>query len=180
MTQSGTGKSSAVKLDPPRFVSGKAMLIGGLKEHFTPETMNTIPQLWQRFVPHIGSIPGQLGRVAYGLFANMTANPFGFDYLVGVEVSGTAGLPAGFSYVSVPAQRYVVFSHPGHVSNIRETIDAANKWLPTSGLSAAQPGRDLPLMLERYGKDSTHKPAAETLRSGGPSRNKVVAFLLFL
>ena len=152
MTQSGTGQSSAVKLDPPRFVTGKAMPIAGLKERFTSETMNDITQLWQRFVPHIGHTPGQVGRVAYGLFANMTSNPFGFDYMVGVEVSSTSGLPAGFSHVSIPAQRYVVFSHHGPVSNIRDTIDAVHKWFLTSGLSGAQAGQDLPVMLERYGE----------------------------
>jgi AraC family transcriptional regulator len=152
MTQSGTGQSSSVKLDPPRFVSGKAMPIAGLKVRFTSETMNNIAQLWLRFVPHIGHTSGQVGRVAYGLFANMTSNPFGFDYMAGVEVSSTSGLPAGFSHVTMPAQRYVVFSHHGPVSNIRDTIDAAHKWFVTSGLSAAQAGHDLPVMLERYGE----------------------------
>ncbi|HEY1469484.1 MAG TPA: GyrI-like domain-containing protein [Candidatus Acidoferrum sp.] len=152
MTQSGAGQSSVVKLDPPSFVTGKAMVIAGLKERFTSETMDNIAQLWQRFVPHIGHIPGQVGRVGYGVFANMTANPFGFDYMAGVEVSSTSGLPAGFSHVNVPEQRYVVFAHHGPVSNIRATIDAVHKWLPTSGLSAAQPGHDLPVMLERYGE----------------------------
>jgi AraC family transcriptional regulator len=152
MTLSGTGQFSAVKLDPPRFVTGKAIPIAGLKERFTSETMNNIPQLWQRFVPHIGHTPGQVGRVTYGLFANMTSNPFGFDYMVGVEVSSTSGLPAGFSYVSIPGQRYVAFSHRGPVSNIRDTIDAVHKWFLTSGFSGAQAGHDLPVMLERYGE----------------------------
>jgi len=152
MTQSGTGQSSAVKLDPPRFVTGKAMPIAGLKERFTSETMNDITQLWQQFVPHIGHVPGQVGRVAYGLFANATSNPTGFDYMAGVEVSSTSGQPAGFSHVSVPELRYVVFSHHGPVSNIRDTIDAVHKWFLTSALSGAQAGRDLPVMLERYGE----------------------------
>ena len=152
MTHSGTGQSSGVKLDPPRFVTGKEMVITGLKTQFTSETMNNIPQLWQRFVPYLGHIPGQVGRIAYGLFANMTANPFGFDYMAGVEVSSKSGLPAGFSHVNVPAQRYVVFAHYAPVSTIRETIDAAHKWLLASGLSVAEPARDLPVMLERYGE----------------------------
>jgi AraC family transcriptional regulator len=84
--------------------------------------------------------------------ANMTSNPFGLDYMAGVEVSSAAGLSAGFSHVNVPAQRYVVFSHHGPVSRIRDTIDAVHKWSHTSGVSAAQPGRDLPVMLERYGE----------------------------
>lgn len=77
-------------------------------------------------------------------------HPFGLDYMAGVDTA--AGLPAGFSHVNAPAQRFVVFSHHGRVSNIRETIDAVHKWLPTSGRSAAQPGRDLPLLMERYGE----------------------------
>jgi AraC family transcriptional regulator len=53
--------------------------------------------------------------------------------------------------VSIPAKRYVVFSHHGPVSNIR-AIDAVHKWFLTSGLSGAQAGHDLPVMLERYGE----------------------------
>jgi AraC family transcriptional regulator len=38
------------------------------------------------------------------------------------------------------------------VSNIRDTIDALHKWFLTSGLSGAQAGRDLAVILERYGE----------------------------
>jgi AraC family transcriptional regulator len=152
MTQSGTGKSPTVQLDPPHFVSAKALLIAGLKERFTSETRQDIPQLWQRFMPHFGNIHGQVGRVAYGLSSNMTSSPFGFEYMAGVEASSTAGLPAGFSHVNIPVQRNVVFSHHDHVSNIPFTLDAIHKWHQTSGLTPAPSVPDLPFVLERYGE----------------------------
>jgi len=73
----------------------------------------------------------------------------GFDYLCGVEVGNTAGLPKDFSQVRLPAGRYAVFIHRKHVSAIPETLDAIwKKWLPNSGLQAA----DSPC-FERYTKE---------------------------
>jgi AraC-like DNA-binding protein len=51
-----------------RFESGKTMLLAGLSERCGPK-MNP-PALWQRFAPHIGNIPGQVGSTAYGVICN--------------------------------------------------------------------------------------------------------------
>src|SRR5258708_322856 len=67
MNQAAMKKSHAVQLEAPRIESAKALRIAGLRERYTSETMKNIPELWSRFGPHIGKIPGQVGRVAYGL-----------------------------------------------------------------------------------------------------------------
>ena len=82
MTQTGMKKSPEMPLEP-RFENGKAMLIAGLRKHYSSETMNDIPEQWQRFVVHIGKVPNEVGRVAYGVCANFVAAPFSFDYLSG-------------------------------------------------------------------------------------------------
>jgi predicted transcriptional regulator YdeE len=64
MTQTGMKKSQEMLLEP-RFENGKAMLIAGLRKHYTSETMNDIPAQWQRFAVHIGKVPNEVGRVAY-------------------------------------------------------------------------------------------------------------------
>lgn len=86
--------------------NGKALRIAGLREHYTSETMMKLPELWQRFAPHIGNVPGQVGMVAYGLCFN-ALSPDGMDYLTGVEVSSTLGLPGEFSVATIPAQKLV-------------------------------------------------------------------------
>ena len=93
---------------PSRFEEEQPLLIAGLKQHYTPETMSRIPEQWQRFGPNIGSVPGQIDQMSYGVCYNVYGGEF--DYLTGVAVSDTSGLPADFSAFQIPAQKYAVFS----------------------------------------------------------------------
>ena len=134
----------------PRFVDGKAMIVAGMSERVTPETWDKIDKLWWRFAPHIGQVPGQIGaRVAYGAVTD-AAN--GIDYLAGVEVTSASGLPDGFTHVSLPAQRYAVFTHDGHVSKLKDTMTAIWTWLPQSGHEQARTA-GAPAFFERYGEE---------------------------
>jgi AraC family transcriptional regulator len=140
------------QLEAPRMENGKALRIVGFREHYTSETMKNIPELWMRFAPRIGNIPGQVGRVAYGLCFN-ALSPDGMDYLAGVEVSSSSDLPGDFSVANIPAQKYAVFSHREHVSKLYETLDAIHKWLPGSGLEVAGGTAGAPDFFERYSEE---------------------------
>jgi AraC family transcriptional regulator len=152
VSQATMKKSPAMQLEPPRMENGKALRIAGLREHFTPETMKDIFQLWMRFAPHIGNIRGQVGRLAYGLCFD-ALSPGGMDYLAGVEVSTSSGLPSEFSVANIPVQKYAIFSHHGHASKLYETLDAIDKWLPGSGLAAAAGVAQAPNFFERYSEE---------------------------
>ena len=117
----------------PRFESRNAFLVAGLSARYDYETCGGgIPAQWQRFAPYIGNVPGQVGTDAYGVRFN--SDDTGLDYACGVEVSDFSRLPPDLSRVRVPANRYAVFTHSGHVSAIRSTWYAIwNKWLPKSG-----------------------------------------------
>ena len=139
-----------MKLDPPRLENAKALLIAGLRTVYTPETMDDLPAQWQRFAPHIGKIPGQVGRATYGV-CWCPDDSVSISYLSGVEVSNFSSLPGDFTIVSIPAHRYAVFTHHGHVSTIRETIEAiGSQWFPESGQEPAARACDAPDFLERY------------------------------
>jgi AraC family transcriptional regulator len=133
-----------------RFVDGTSMTIAGFSERVTAETWDKIDKLWWRFAPHIGSVPGQVGRrVAYGV---VTDAGNGIDYLAGVEVSDVSGLPDGFVHARLPAQRYAVFEHQGHVSKLKDTMTAIwENWLPASGHAHARTA-GAPAFFERYGE----------------------------
>jgi AraC family transcriptional regulator len=123
-------------LAAPRFEIGRELLIAGYNETYTFVSRVNIPAQWQRFAPRVGRIPGQIGAVSYGVCWNYVPAK-GFDYLSGVEVASTEELPAGFSHVLLPAQRYAVFEHNGHVSEIPATVEAIwREWLPGSGYEA--------------------------------------------
>jgi len=141
-------KQSSAQLEPPHFENGKPLLIAGLRSHYTSETMKDLPTQWQRFVPHIGNIPGQVGRIAYGV-CWQPADGAGVEYLTGVEVSGFAGVPGDFTVVSLPAMNYAVFPHHAHVSKLYETCDAISTWLPQSGYQHAD-DPETPAFFERY------------------------------
>ena len=131
-----------------RFETGKVLLIAGIAQRYTCETSAGIPSQWQRFVPHIGSIPGQIGKTAFGVRCNCDEDG-NFDYLCGVEVPDFSTLAPGLSRVRIPAQKYAVFSHQEHVSTIRSTWTTIwTTWLPASGHELV----DAP-DFERYGEE---------------------------
>jgi AraC family transcriptional regulator len=143
--------SILAELAEPRFETRKAFLVAGLSARYDYETCGGgIPAQWQRFAPHIGNVPGQIGTDAYGVRYN--SDDSGLDYLCGVEVGEFSELPPELSRVRVPANRYAVFTHRGHISAIRSTWATVwNKWLPRSGHQLA----DAP-DFERY--DSRFDP----------------------
>lgn len=133
---------------PVRFETAGALLIAGLSQRFSAATASTIPQLWQRLVPYMDNLPQRVGAADYGICHGSDSNG-SFDYLCGFEVTQLSSLPTEFSYLRIPPQRYAVFAHATHVSELRRTIDTIYRsWLPTaSGIAPT----GLPDFIERYG-----------------------------
>jgi AraC family transcriptional regulator len=148
MSHAAAKQSPTTELKPPRFENGRALLIAGLHSHYTAETMKDLSTQWQRFAPHIGNIPGQLGRATYGICWQPREGS-GIEYLTGVEVSGFVGLPAEITVASIPAQQYAVFPHRRHVSKLYETCEAISRWLPESGHQHSDEA-ETPAFFERY------------------------------
>lgn len=141
--------TAPVTLDPPRIVQGAPMIIAGVAERYGHSGAAGIASQWQRLVPHLGSLPQQVGQATYGVMSDQRDGGASFQYLAGVEVSTTEGLPKDFSVVRVPAQTYGVFQHKGHVSTTQKTMDAIMRtWGPKSGYA---PG-DQVVFFERYGE----------------------------
>ncbi|UVJ45282.1 GyrI-like domain-containing protein [Pseudomonas sp. LS1212] len=132
---------------PVRYENGSSFIIAGLGERYTLETNSGIPALWQAFEPFIGKVPGQQGGETYGVCCNPEGDSF--EYIAGVRVSTTKGLPPRFRSVVLEPQHYAVFEHRGPISSISKTFQAIWKtWLPVSGKQAA----DTP-EFERYSAD---------------------------
>jgi AraC family transcriptional regulator len=130
-----------------RFENGGPMALVGLSIVCTESVAQDIPALWQRFGASIGKIPGQQGSTTYGVCRQDSAGRV--EYLCAVEVSGSSEVPPGFTRWDLAPQRYAVFSHPDHVSTIRETISAIYcKRLPQAGLTPA-----VAPFFERYGPE---------------------------
>ena len=121
-------------MQTPRFVELHPLLIAGIREPLHEQSGQAIPKLWENFLPYMGTIPFQIGKVAYGLCVKSNDSSNGdYYYMAGCEVSEFVNLPKELSPLIIPAHRYAVFSHDTHVSKISETIDYAfDKWLPQS------------------------------------------------
>ncbi|NQD96694.1 AraC family transcriptional regulator, partial [Pseudomonas sp. CrR25] len=113
--------TSTFELPEPRLVDERELLIAGLGERFTAERAQGIAALWQRFVPHIGRVPGQQGGETFGVCCNPDEDG-SFEYIAGVLVRRSDDLPAGWRHIQLPARRYAVFLHRGHISSIHETF----------------------------------------------------------
>jgi AraC family transcriptional regulator len=131
-----------------RFENGKVLLIAGISRRYNCETSAAIPSQWQDFFPHIGNVPRQVGKAAFGVRFN-SDDEGNFDYLCGVEVRDWSKPCSDYAHVRIGPQKYAVFSHSDHISAIRSTwITIWNKWLPESGHEVV----DAP-DFERYGEE---------------------------
>jgi AraC family transcriptional regulator len=136
-------------LPRPYFEDGKPMTIAGLREHYTGSSLNDIPALWRRWAA-LGKVPGRIGAVDYAVVFPLAD---GCDYVAGCEVRGSGDLPKELTRVEIPARRYAVFAHDGHVAMLRNTFDAIMRtWLPESGLQIAGIAEAGAYVLERYGE----------------------------
>ena len=128
--------SMLTPIDPPRIVNQQPLLIAGLNARYGQTASAQMPAQWQRFTPHLGHVPGQVGETAYGVVYNSDDTGHA-DYLTGVEVKDFSELPADWTRLRIPAQRYAVFTHRDHISSIRRTwFSIWNKGLPEAGLEA--------------------------------------------
>ena len=140
----------------PRIEQGAPFLLAGVRKRilFT-ELFSAVPLLWEELVPLL-PLPGQVGRVTYGAGCGVNEAEGWFEYMAAVEVSDFALVPAGLGRMRVPACRYAVFTHEGHVNGLRGLWERIwEDWYPTSGFQAA----DTP-DFERY--DERFDPITST------------------
>lgn len=142
-TCAGLALVDALRLDSPaappaaapRLIEHAAFTIAGMSARYNHDTSAGIPALWQRYVAH-AKMATPATPYEYGVCIDTGApHDPGFDYICGLEVAGHA--PSGLSLFEIPAQRYAVFFHAGHIAAIRSTWRAIfDDWLPASGLRA--------------------------------------------
>jgi AraC family transcriptional regulator len=126
-------KTRIVDLPAPEMKDRPAFEVVGLGTDCTFETTSAIPPLWQALNARGDEIDARPGAAAYGLC--MGAGDEGrFRYVAGLEVAKGAEVPRGMERAVVPAGRYAVFLHRGHISDIGKTCYTIwNKALPDLG-----------------------------------------------
>jgi predicted transcriptional regulator YdeE len=144
----------------PRFEDLEQLLIAGLGGQYTPDDIAGIPAQWDRFDKYLGHIEGQVGSTCYGV---CRGNREGFEYIAGVEVSDFSQIPADFTRLRLPKNRYAVFTHQGPIAEIATPGDSS--W--TSGSRPPATATPPPPNSNATDPISTRAPAES--KSGSPS-----------
>jgi AraC family transcriptional regulator len=110
-------------LAPPRIIEGRPLLIAGLSERHSNDKPEEVPAQWQRLTPYLECMPHAVGDgAAYGVVIDLFFNAESFQYLNGLAVTAVHDLPPELTALRLPAQRYAAFTHPAHVSKMRQTV----------------------------------------------------------
>lgn len=135
--------SPKIPADPVR-QTHDAITVAGLIMSCTNENKVEIPQLWSKFAPWFGSVPGQQGSTTYGVCIPQGEGDF--HYIAGVAVTPGTTLPPELTSVEIPAGCYAVFTHLGSLDFLQETIGHVfGTWVPQTGdVQVGQPD------FERY------------------------------
>ncbi len=124
-------KDLIVDVAKPELRERDAFRVVGLSVRCSFENTAAIPGLWQsvnvREPEVVGAVPG----TAYGVCCDFEETGH-FRYLAGVEATEKT---EGMDFVDIPANRYAVFTHNGHISDFSKTVYTIwNKSLPDAGL----------------------------------------------
>lgn len=124
-------KELIVDVAKPELRDRGAFRVVGLSTQCTFENTSAIPALWQSANAREGEVVGAIPGAAYGVCCDFDETGH-FRYLAGVEATEKT---EGMDFVDIPANRYAVFTHSGHISDISKTIYTIwNKSLPDAGL----------------------------------------------
>src|SRR4030095_246165 len=100
MERMSINDNAAIDVATPRIVRHDALLIVGLSQRYH-RTNAGIPSQWDRFMPYLGNIPGQIAGVTYGVICH-TDETGSIDYICGVQVSEFPSQPAELTRVRIP------------------------------------------------------------------------------
>jgi AraC family transcriptional regulator len=146
--------TDAGALGAARFEAGPALLVAGIRRRVVGTEANPIPAQWKQAVATMGGVKGRMGSEAYGVAFGMDEEAGAFDYLAGIALGKPVPLPLGWSKIRIPAQKYAVFTHKGHVSGIRRTMTKIfGSWLPGSAHALPRITPKQVFFFERYGRD---------------------------
>lgn len=137
--------------EAPRLIDCTRFQVAGIGMRHTRNSGGAIPGQW-----------AQLNRewptpapVSFGVCCN-SDDDGGFDYIAALPVNALPSVPAHWQRVDVPARRYLVAWHGGHISTIRSTwFWLLDQYLPANHLNLAN-APDLERYDTRFDEHSGH------------------------
>jgi AraC family transcriptional regulator len=112
-----------IDLPEPRKEVRGAMTIVGLARRY-PYTQNQgIPAQWTEFQAYEGTV-GEKPGFWFGVCDAFDEAAGTFRYTCGVEVDNPGDIPGELEVLKIEPATYLVFVHAGHISGIKDTMDA--------------------------------------------------------
>jgi len=104
----------------PRIKYRDEMFLMGIRQKHSLDVLATeIPKQWVAFKMEFEAARKSL--VTYGIVCGVSQNEM--EYMCGVEVPSLQSAPANAGKIIVPKQKYAVFLHEGHISEIGASWD---------------------------------------------------------
>ncbi len=143
------GRAAGSDRPEPRIEARPALSLAGISASYTAATLEGIGGQWMRFVGEVRGAQGfgpSLPGLAYAWVDGA------MELFTATDAPAGAPLPAGWQRRELPAQRYAIVPHRGHVSAIPRSVDwVLSYWLPASGHEPATAFAGGLGHLERFG-----------------------------
>jgi len=108
-------------LKPPRIEKLNELNLIGLSRRYDAQSSSQIPDQWARF--NELNIVRSEQQAAYGVCYNSDGEG-NLDYLCAIAVESFKDAPGNLDRLRLPAQTYAVFTHDGHISQIKGVWNA--------------------------------------------------------
>jgi len=141
----------------PEIRTKEAFTVIGLGAEFVPPETEHLTELWHTFNEKIPALVGEYPNLAFGVMNSLVRdNPTddSLHYTAAVKVADDAPVPEGMERIEIPASKYAVFIHKGHVSEFENTLEFIWKtWAAQNGARLAN-APDFELYDERFNAET--------------------------
>ena len=155
--------NSNISLEPEIRAQGPMRVVGLQTLFYSVDSEknnigDTLPPLWQAFLPRLDEISGSIDGICYGVVRQQEVDNDRLEYLAGIEVRSVPSaesLPNGITALNLPSATYAIFAHRGPAQEIDLTVNYIySSWLFRSGRRHTY-GPDLEIYGPEYDLDST-------------------------
>jgi AraC family transcriptional regulator len=133
------------KIPEPRIIEKSELIVVGMQQKIQQKkTSEQVPKLWNKFMKRSSLIPNPVLNkiylgVSFDMVYNKDINDYEYQQLVGSLVERKDDVPKGMIRRTIAAQKYLVFTHKGTLSNIQRTYDYIfSQWIPANAYSIAK------------------------------------------
>lgn len=138
-------------LENPRFEDSPVLFISGIQRAYPTGTLHRAVEQWGVLPAVLPQIVGRVGANTYGLWFDLFKKDQPSQLVTGAQVGQFAPISNALNLYEIPALRYAIFTHRGHVSDLSKTLEEVfEKWLPRSGKKHFQAQGGSPDYMEVY------------------------------